>query len=88
MITELLTGNLLHLLDMLVDLTHDLRIDLTTVLVVLCAGLCRDGETLWNRETDIGHLCKVCALTTQKLTHVCVTLREQVNPFLSHRLSS
>ncbi len=73
---------------MLIDLCSDLCIDLTAILIVLCARFCCDGEALRYRKTNVGHLGKVGTLTTQKLTHVCVALRKQVNPFLSHRLSS
>ena len=59
-------------------LNLDVGIDLTAVLIILSAGLGADGEALRNRETDVGHLSQVCALTAEQLTHVCVTLGEQV----------
>ena len=76
LVTELLAGDLFHLYDVLVDLTHDLIVDLTAVLIVLCAGLCCDGKALRYRKTDVGHLCQVCTLSSEKLTHVCVALCE------------
>ena len=41
---------------MLHDLAHDLVVDLSAVLVVLRAGLGRDGKALRYRETQVGHL--------------------------------
>ena len=83
-IAELLTGDLLHLLDILHDLGHDLVIDLTAVLIILGAGLGGDGEALGNGQADIGHLSQVRALAAQQLTHLRVALGEQVTILLAH----
>ena len=77
-------GNLFHLYDVLSDLGHDLGIDLSSVLIVLSAGLGSDGEALGNGETDVGHLSEVCTLTAEEVTHVLVSLRKQINILLAH----
>ena len=88
MIPELLPGDSLHLLYILFDLRHDLRIDLPPVFIVLRAGLRRDRKALRDGEPDIGHLREVCPLAPEELSHVGISFREQVNPFSSHRLAS
>ncbi len=85
-VTEFLTGDLLHLADVLKDLCEDLVIDLTTVFIILCTSLCGDRKTLRNRKSEVGHLSKVCTLTAEELTHAAVALRKQVNIF-SHCLA-
>ena len=84
LIAELLAGDAFHLDDVLVDLCHDLGIDLAAVLIVLCAGLGGDGEALRNRKTDVCHFSKVRALTAEKLSHLSVALGEQINVLVSH----
>ena len=84
MVAELLAGDLLHLLDVLHDLGHDLVVNLLAVLVVLGAGLGGDGEALGNRQTDVGHLGQIGALAAQQLTHGCVALGEQIAEFFTH----
>ena len=84
MVAELLAGDLLHLLDVLHDLGHDLVIDLLSVLIVLGAGLGGNGEALGNRQTDVGHLSQVCALAAQQLAHRCITLGKQIAEFFAH----
>ena len=84
MIAELLAGDLLHLLDVLHDLSHDLGIDLAAILIVLSARLGGNGEALGNRQTDVGHLSQVGTLAAQQLTHGCVALCEQIAEFFTH----
>ena len=36
----------------------------------------RDGEALRNRKTEVGHLCEVCTLSAEELTHVSVAFTE------------
>ena len=84
LVTELLAGDLFHLYDILVDLILDLGIDLAAVLIVLSTSLCGDCEALRNRQTDVGHLSEVSALTAEKLSHVSVTFCKKVNPFFAH----
>ena len=83
-IAELLAGDLFHLADVLVDLSHDRRVDLTAVLIILGAGFGCDGEALRNRKTDIGHLCQVSALASKELSHVCVAFAEKVTILFAH----
>ena len=84
LVAELLAGDLFHLYDILVDLIHDFRIDLAAVLIILGAGLSRDGEALGHRQADVGHLGQVSTLTAEKLSHVCITLREEVAILFCH----
>ena len=88
LIAELLAGDLLHLLDVGHDLRHDLVIDLSAVLVVLCARLGADGKALGNRKTDVGHLGEVCALAAQQFAHVGVAFGKEVAILLSHWIVS
>ena len=88
MISELLSGNLFHLLNMLFNLSHDFSVDLSSVLIVLRTSFCRNRKALWNRKTDIGHLRKVCSLSAKKLSHACIPFREEVNPLSCHRKPS
>ena len=81
-IAELLAGDLLHLDDVLHNLSLDLVVDLLSVLIVLSTGLGGDSEALGNGQADIGHLGQVGALTAQQLTHVGVALGEEVHKLL------
>ena len=87
-IAELLAGDLLHLLDILHDLRHDLVVDLAAILVILSAGLCGDGKALGHGQTDVGHFGQVGTLAAQQLTHLGVALGEQVTILLAHCSSS
>ena len=75
-VTELLAGDLFHLADVLVDLSHDLIVDFLSVLVVLGAGLCCDSKALRYGESQTCHLCQICSLSTQKITHLRITFFE------------
>ena len=88
MVAELLAGDLLHLLDILHDLGHDLGVDLAAVLIVLGAGLGRDGKALRDGQADVGHLREVRALAAQQLAHLRVALREKIAEFFAHDASS
>ena len=59
-------------------------IDLLAVLIILGARLGRDGEALRNRKTDLGHLGKVRAFTSEELTHRCVSLGKEIDILLCH----
>ena len=83
-IAELLAGDLLHLLDILHDLGHDLVIDLTAVLIILGAGLGGDGKALGNGQADVGHLGQVGSLAAQQLAHLRIAFGEQVTILLAH----
>ena len=87
MIAELLSGDLLHLFDVFHDLCHDLGIDLFAVLIILSARLGRDREALRNGKTDVGHLCKVCAFTAEKLAHISVAFGEKIAILFCHSLN-
>ena len=87
-IAELLAGDLFHLAHVLSDLSKDLVIDLTAVLIVLGTSFCSNGKSLRNRKSQICHLSKVSAFTTEQLTHVFIAFAEQVDPFSSHLLIS
>ena len=83
-IAELLAVDLFHLLNAVHDLSHDLVVDLAAVLIVLCAGLSCDGETLRYRQTDAGHLSQVCTLTAEEIPHGHVAFAKHINPFVCH----
>ncbi len=87
-IAKLLAVDLLHDLDILHDLGHDLVVDLAAVLIVLGARLGGNGEALGDRKTDSGHLAKVCAFAAEKLTHGSVAFTEQVNVLVAHGKTS
>ena len=57
-------------------------VDVAIVLIILRAGFRGDGEALRDRHAEIRHLCQVCALAAEQLTHGAVTLGEQVNIFV------
>ncbi len=84
LITELLAGNLLHLYNVLIDFCLNSGVDLLAVLIVLGARFGSDGEALGNGKTYVGHFGKVSALTAEKVTHVFVTFREEINILLAH----
>ena len=84
LVAELLAGDLFHLADILVDLSLDLVVDLTAVLIILGAGLGGDGEALGNGQTDVGHLGEVGAFAAEKFSHVSVTFCKKVHKLLAH----
>ena len=84
-VAELFAADLFHLVDVLHDLRLDIGVDLPAVFIILRACLGGDGEALRHGKTDVGHLCKVCALAAQELAHLCVPFREKVAIFLCHR---
>ena len=88
LIAELLAADLLHLVDVLHDLSLDLGIDLTAVLIVLRACFGGDGEALRHGKTDVGHLCKVCALAAEQVSHRCVTFGKKITILFCHETSS
>ena len=61
---------------------------LLTNLIVLVTTIGCDCETWRNGNTNQVHLSKVCTLTAQFLTHLCITfgltITEEVNSFLAH----
>ena len=83
-VAELLAVDFFHLADELHDLSHDVVIDLAAIFVVLGASFGGDGETLGNGQTDLAHLCQVCALTAEKVTHGGIAFGEHVNELLAH----
>ena len=83
-ITEFLTGDCLHLLDVLHDLREDPVVDLLAVLIILGAGLGGDGKALGDGHTDVGHLSQVGALAAQQVAHVSVALGKEVQKFVGH----
>ena len=60
-------------------------VDLSAILIILCACLCRDRESLRNREANLSHFCKVCTLTAEKVTHRCVSLFKEINILFAHQ---
>ena len=80
-VAELLAGDVFHLADVFIDVGHDLMVDLTAVFVVLGAGFGGNGEALGNRHTSVGHFGQVGAFAAEDVTHVAVTLAEQIKVF-------
>ena len=83
-IAKLLAVDLLHDLDVLHDLSHDLVVDLAAILIVLGAGFGGDGEALRHRQTYVGHLCKVCTLAAKQLAHVGIAFGKQIHILFAH----
>ena len=73
----------MNMLDYFFSVKHVI-VDLSAVLIILSTSLGGDGEALRNRQTDIGHLSKVCTLAAQQLTHSAVAFGKQVNELLGH----
>ena len=80
-ITESFAGYFFHLNDGFHNLLHNFVVDFSSIFIVLCTSFCCDCETLRNRKSQIGHLCKVGTFTAQKITHSCITFCKHVNPF-------
>ena len=87
-IAELLAGDLLHLDDVLHNLSLDLVVDLLSVLIVLSTGLGGDSEALGNGQPIFGHLGQVGALTAQQLTHVALPSEKRYTNFFANLLHS
>ena len=83
-IAKLLAVDLLHDLDVLHDLSHDLVVDLAAILIVLGAGFGGDGEALRHRQAYVGHLCKVCTLAAKQLAHVGIAFGKQIHILFAH----
>ena len=75
-VTELFAGDLFHLYDVLIDLTLNLVVDLSAILVVLSTSFSCNGKALRYRKTKAGHLGKVSTFSTKELTHVGITFTE------------
>ena len=88
LVAELLAADLFHLVDVLHDLRLDLGIDLPSVLIVLRAGLRRDREALGDGKSDVRHLRKVGALAAEKLAHLRITFGKKVTILFSHEYHS
>ena len=84
MVTEFLSCDFLHLVDVFHDFSLDFGVDLFAVLVILSAGFCCDSEALGNGETYVGHFGKVCTFTAEELAHICVTFRKQIAILFCH----
>ena len=87
LVTELLAGDLFHLLDVLHDLALDLVVDPAAVFIILGAGLGADGKALRDGQADVGHLGQIGALAAQQLPHLGVAFGEQVNVLVHILLS-
>ena len=86
-IAELLAILLFQDGQILQDLLLNLVADFAAVLIILGAGLGRDGEALGHRHAGVGHLGQVGALTAEQLAHVAVALAEQVDILFAHTLA-
>ena len=83
-IAEFLAGDCFEFLNIIHDFGFDGIVDVSAVFIVLSARFRRDGESLRNGKTDVGHFCEVCTFATEKLTHLRIALCEQINIFLLH----
>ena len=84
LVAELLAADLFHLVDVFHDLRLDLGIDLPAVLIILRAGFRRDGEALGHGKPDVRHLRKVGALAAEKLAHLRITFGKKVTILFCH----
>ncbi len=80
-VSKLLPLNSLEPLQRLEDLRLCVLIDCLAVIVIICAGLGRDCETVRDRKTDIGHFRQVRTFSAKEITHVGVSFVKQINPF-------
>ena len=83
-IAKLFAGNLFHLLDRCHNLCHDLVVDLSAVLIILCAGLCRDCKALRYRKAKVCHLRKIGTFSAKKISHIGISFCKHINPFCRH----
>ena len=89
-ITELAVHQVLDVLDsshhVVVQEFHNL---LLSYLIILVTAIRSDCKTWRHGHSNVVHLGKVSTLTTQFLTHFCVTfgfsVAEQINSFLAHK---
>ena len=86
-IAEFFAGDVFEFFDVVHDFGLDIVIDSLAVFVVLRASFGRNGETLGNGKTDVGHFREVCALAAEKFTHVGVTFGEKIN-VLFHKIKT
>src|SRR5699024_5049189 len=84
LVSKFLSCDSFQFLDGFHDLSHDLIVDLSAILVVLCTSLCCDCESLRYREPKTCHLREVGTFSTKKVSHCSVTFREHINPFCCH----
>ena len=80
-VAELLTLDAFQPCQCFKDLLLRIFIDGPAIIVIIRAGFGGNCEAVRDRETDIGHLGKVCALTAQKIAHIRISLTEFVNSF-------
>ena len=81
-VSEFFAGKLFEFSEVFKDFSLDFRADLFAVFIILGACLGCNGEALWNRHTEYGHFCKVCAFAAEQFTHFCVSFRKRINKFL------
>ena len=81
-VAEFFAGKLFEFSKVFKDFSLDFRADLFAVFIILGACLGCNGEALWNRHTEYGHFCKVCAFASEQFTHFCVSFRKRINKFL------
>ena len=81
LISELLSCDLFQLCHSLHDLSHDLIVDLSAILIVLSTSFCCYSESLRNRQAQACHLSQVGTLATEKVSHVRITFGEHIHPF-------
>ena len=58
------------------DLRLCVLVDCLAIIVVICAGLSRNCETVRDGKTDVGHLSQVRTFSTKEITHAGVTFVE------------
>ena len=86
LVAELLAADLLHLGDILHDLSLDLGVDLPAILIILRARLGGDGKALRNGQSHTRHFREVRALAAEELAHLCIAFRKQVAILLCHKV--
>ena len=80
-IAELLAALLLQYSERRKNLLLNLLRNLLALCIVIGACLRRYRKAVWNRQPQIGHLGKVCALAAEQRTHISISLMKFIHPF-------
>ncbi len=80
-IAEFFAVDLFHLLNVLHDLRHNIVIDEPAILIILGACFGRNGETLRNGKTDLGHFSEIRSFTAKQFAHGRIAFGEKIDIF-------
>ncbi len=82
-VAKLFLGDLFHFFEIVKNLFLDIVGNLFAVAVIPCACLCRNGKSLRDRHSEIGHFGEVGSFTSEQFAHRSVSLRKQINILLT-----